>query len=178
MAARPWSHAPTKVFYGPYNGTQNAHSVSLCPGTFFIFFSSSLVLPLSLCPRRILATLSRPLSIFSVPGSIVAAVYCNGPREERAIRGQGKGQKEGQQTVGETFIFTRSPRARLRWYNSCLRDYLFSLKRLPVGGFSRQAIGPQGRKPCLKVAPPYRCLTHGPSSCTLIMRICLSVRTC
>lgn len=109
---------------------------------------------------------------------IVAAVYCNGPREERAIRGQGKGQKEGQQTVGETFIFTRSPRARLRWYNSCLRDYLFSLKRLPVGGFSRQAIGPQGRKPCLKVAPPYRCLTHGPSSCTLIMRICLSVRTC
>lgn len=34
----------------------------------------------------------------------------------------------------ETFIFTAPLCATLRGYNSCLRYYLFSLKRLPAGG--------------------------------------------
>lgn len=103
---------------------------------------------LLLHPRRAHGPWFRSLSTF--PVRIVAAVYCNGwgqPRVEGgALRGQGKGEKEGQAAARETFIFTRSLRVRLRWYNSCLRDYLFSLKRLPVGGFSSQAARAQGRK--------------------------------
>lgn len=68
--------------------------------------------------------------------------------KKRVVNGDGRGQGVTEvagrrPTVPETFIFTRSSCTGLRWYNSCLRDYLFSLKRLSVGGWD--PTGTQGR---------------------------------
>lgn len=71
MPARPWGHAPRKVFYGPYNRAQNTHSFSLCSGTFTF-------LPSARAPtfRLVLSSLSRSGSL---------QFTATGPRKEWVI---------------------------------------------------------------------------------------------